>query len=116
MTTEVLETKANKCQRCNGMLFRDYEEVYCLNCGWCGYKEEQTLVEQSPIETYKKHYTARAYNRKGNYQRGHYSKVTEVKPLVIAALLRGMGIRQASRKFNLAINTIRKIVRVDYDN
>jgi len=50
------ETKSNiikRCPRCQSLLFCEWEEVYCLMCGWrplAVNAEIRNVVDEEPIE------------------------------------------------------------------
>jgi len=84
-----------KCPRCEGQVFLDADEYYCLQCGWRS--TQLPLPEAVKIRKIR--------------DLPHFRKVSKKIPSIEQALGKGIGIRQAAREFGVAINTIRGIAR-----
>ena len=89
------------CPKC-GSNFISQNEDGDLEC-ICGKIIYATLSRESkPLQIHQK-----------VASKSHYTAVIEKKPLVIKAVEKGIGVRQASREFGLAVNTVKSIIRED---
>lgn len=102
-----MSSKQQECPKCCStfLSLNEDSDVECI-CGKVIYNAVVVGATQvPPAETVP----TGEPTRKGRGLK-HYSKIVAVAPLIEEALGHGVGVRQASREFGVAINTVRSLV------